>query len=353
MSHRFAALIGTLGAVVLILLGVQEPVAAQAASPSGPKKAVAANSTVAAKVWTPPRTPDGQPDLQGIWTTGNATPFERPKELEGKEFFANEKEAVDFERSHHRDRGAGHYDEEFFEYTGVTLRTSEVVYPPDGKIPPLTPDAAARRDYNVAHKTDSYKYLTTDERCITRGIPAVMFHPMYNHGLQILQTPGYVVITYEMSPRARIIPLDGRPHASPDIRLWNGDSRGHWEGNTLVVDVTNYTDEGSVRSKGLRDYKPNDPGSTTGSGGATAVGGVRQSDALHVVERFTPVDANTINYQVTIDDPKTYTSVWKVELPMNRDEKYRMYEYACHEANYGMVDMLAGARAEEQAEVSR
>jgi hypothetical protein len=211
-------------------------------------------------------------------------------------------------------------------------RRSMVVDPPSGRVP-VRPEAEAKKDYNLIHLTDSWEFHTPWERCITRGVPGGIFPPGYGAGYQILQAPGYVVILYEMIHEARIIPLDGRPHVSSSIRLWNGDSRGRWEGNTLVVDITNYNNKGSIATniatQGMR--------------------GIPQSEALHVVERFTLVDANTINYEVTIEDPHVYTGPWKVAIPMNRDRTYQLFEYACHEGNYGLVNSLSAGRAEDRA----
>jgi hypothetical protein len=168
-------------------------------------------------------------------------------------------------------------------------------------------------------------------RCITRGIPGGMFPAGYNNGYRIVQTPGFVVIVYEMLHETRIIPIDGRPHVGRNIRLWNGDPRGHWEGQTLVVETTNYNDKGSIAT----------------SAATGRIRGIPQSEALHVVERFTRVDANTINYEVTIDDPKVYAKPWKVALPLNQDPNYQIYEYACHEGNYAIPNELSGGRAQD------
>jgi hypothetical protein len=206
-----------------------------------------------------------------------------------------------------------------------------VVQPENGRVP-LRPEAAAKKDYALTHLTDSAENHTPWERCITRGVPAGIFPGGYGAGYEIIQSPGMVVIIYEMIHEARIIPLDGRPRLHSNIRQWNGDSRGHWEDNTLVVEVTNYNSKSSIAtniaSQGMR--------------------GIGQSERLHVVERFTYIDANTIEYEATIDDPDTYTSPWKVAMPINRDPTYRMFEYACHEGNYGLLNTLKGARAEER-----
>jgi len=206
-----------------------------------------------------------------------------------------------------------------------TRRTSLIVDPPEGKIPPQTAEAqqrlAARRAEARTHgPADSYENRSLFERCLTRGVPEGMLPGPYNSNMQLIQTPGYVVIFTEMIHDARVIPIDGRPHASPDIRKWMGDSRGHWEGNTLVVDTTNFSDKTSFRGSGAN---------------------------LHLVERFTRVDADTLEYRFTADDPTTWTRPWTVAFPMVRTEG-PIYEYACHEGNYGLVGILSGARAEER-----
>jgi hypothetical protein len=206
-----------------------------------------------------------------------------------------------------------------------------VIEPKDGKVP-VRPEAEAKRDFNAAHNSDSYEYMSVWDRCITRGVPGGMFPAGYNNAYQIVQIPGYVVITYEMIHNARIIPLDGRPHLPSSVKLWDGDPRGHWEGNTLVVDTTNYNDKGWI-----------------GTSAATGrIKGIPQSEALHVVERFTRVDRNTINYEVTIDDPKVYTKPWKAGLSLNRETNYQIYEYACQEGNHAVENVLSGGRAAEK-----
>jgi len=160
-----------------------------------------------------------------------------------------------------------------------------------------------------------------------------MFPAGYNNAYQIIQAPGQFVIFYEMIHEARIIPIDGRPHLPSSIKQWNGDSRGHWEGNTLVVDTTNYNDKGWIAT----------------SAATGRIKGIPQSEALHVVERFTRVDRDTINYEVTIDDPKYYTKPWKVAVPLNRDPQYQIFEYACQEGNHAVENVLSGGRAQEQA----
>ena len=193
-----------------------------------------------------------------------------------------------------------------------TRQSSLVVDPPDGRVPALTAEGRARATARAARGYDSWQDRSLWERCITRGLP--MIPGPYNNNYQILQTPDNVVILHEMIHDARIVPLDGRPHVGQNIRQWFGDSRGRWEGNTLVVDTTNFTDKANYR------------GSTEG---------------LHLIERFTRVDADTVRYEFTIDDPTTFTKKWTVAIPMARTDE-QIYEYACHEGNYGMVNLLEG-----------
>jgi hypothetical protein len=206
-----------------------------------------------------------------------------------------------------------------------------VVEPADGRVP-LLPTAEKQRDFNL-NNTDGFEFMSPWDRCITRGIPGAMFPAGYNNAYQILQVPGYVVIYYEMIHAARIIPLSGRTHLPSHLRSHDGDSVGRWEGDTLVVDITNYNGRGWI--------------ATNAASGR--IRGVPQSDALHVVERFTRSDADTIHYEVTIDDPKVYTRPWKVSIPLGRDNDYKIFEYACHEGNHAIPNVLSGARANEKA----
>jgi hypothetical protein len=291
------------------------------------------------KVWTPPHTPDGQPDLQGVWTNSTLTPLERPAEFAGKEFLT-EQEAADYIRrllqqvnTDRRDGGAqvdvGRSYNEFWRDRGNDLvadrRSSLIIDPPDGKVPPLTPAAQKRLDeartWMREHATDGPEGRSLAERCIswtTAGPP--MLPGPYNNDMQIVQAQGYVVILNEMIHDVRMIPLDGRPHVSPQIREWMGDSRGHWEGNTLIVDTTNFIDEYSFRG----------------------------SDAnMHLTERFTRTGPDVIQYEFTVDDPTAFTKPWTARIPLNKTHD-PVYEYACHEGNYAMTDILAGARAAEK-----
>ena len=319
-----------------------------ASSAAGQTPAEAAKANPAAK-WTPPRTPDGQPDLQGIWSSSTLTPFERPPELAGKQVLT-QAEAAAYEKQllqrGNRDiRGesadvdvAGAYNELWFDRGKKVVgsrRTSLIVDPPDGRVPPLTPEAQnkldAARAYAKLHPADGPEDRPLAERCLlwpTAGPP--MLPGPYNNNYQIVQGPGYVVILVEMIHDARMIPIDGRPHLPPSIRQWLGDPRGHWEGNTLVVETTNFTDKTSDVGAGLR--------------GPTFRG---SDDRMRLIERFTRVDPNTIRYQFTVDDPTAFTKQWAAEIPMTRIPG-PFLEYACHEGNYAMSGVLAGARAEEK-----
>jgi hypothetical protein len=278
-----------------------------------------------AENWTPPRTPDGQPDLQGIWTNYTATPFEVPDESDTPEFYAGDLDGT----------GRGTGPSSFLTDTTdrqLTKERSLVVDPPNGRVP-IMPWAEERRNYKLAHIQDDWVNFTPWERCITRGVPGGIFPAGYGSGYQILQGPGYVAIVYEMIHEARMIPVDGRPHLGASFRLWNGDSRGHWEGNTLVVDITGYNDKGNVATNVATQR----------------VRAIPQSEELHVVERFTRVDENTINYDVVIEDPKVFAAPWKVAMPLHREPEYQLFEYACHEGNHAVPNTLSAGRARDRA----
>ena len=293
----------------------------------------------AKKAWTPPRTVDGHPDLQGIWDFRSATPLQRPQQFAGREFMTAD-EAAEYERrAAAREDGRPPDDPrteqsvhpvwwlDYGKTVVKTRRTSLIVDPPDGRIPPMTPEGqkrmAARRAEVAAHgPADSYENRSLFERCITRGAPEGLLPGPYNNNLQVLQAPGYVVLFTEMIHDARIVPIDSRPHGR--VRRWMGDPRGHWEGDTLVVDTVNFSDKISFR-------------------GAT--------EKLHLVERFTRLDQDTLEYRFTVDDPDTWTRPWTVAFPMVRTDE-KIYEYACHEGNYGLRNILSNARWEE-AETAR
>jgi hypothetical protein len=216
-------------------------------------------------------------------------------------------------------------------------QASLIVDPPNGRMPPLTSQAQQRvADERKAREgrgpADSYTDRSLYDRCITRGVAGSILPVIYNNGNEIVQAPGYVAIVNEMIHETRVIPLDGRPHVSPDLRLWLGDSRGHFEGDTLVIETTNLTDRTGVGLNG---------------------GGVRHSAAVKITEWLTRTDADTIDYKITIDDPQTWTAPWTMEFPLERDDGYGMFEYACHEGNYALHNILSGARAEERAAAAR
>ena len=300
--------------------------------------------------WTPPRTPDGKPDIQGTFTFSTITPLQRPEALAGKDVLTPE-EAAAFEASENKrlnrdlfdpEKGApsaGYaprsqggvlsYNEFWYERGNQMTedrRTSLIVDPPDGRIP-FTAATRARTPScgrNNSGFADSYEDLSLVDRCIlgfNSGPP--MISSTYNNNLQIVQTRDYVVIFNEMIHDARIVPTDGRPHGT--LPRWTGDSRGRWEGDTLVVETINFRRETSL------------PGS---------------SAATHLVERFTRVDPDTIKYEFTVTDPTTYTRPWTAVMPLRAIDEL-IYEYACHEGNYGMRGILAGARAKEKAEAGK
>jgi hypothetical protein len=211
-----------------------------------------------------------------------------------------------------------------------TRQSSLVVDPPDGRVP-IKAEAEQRRDREIAASDDHPEYASVWDICVTRGVPGGFFPAGYNNAYQIIQTAGYVVIASEMIHEARIIPLN-RPHRPATLTSINGESVGRWEGNTLVVDTANYNDRGMI--------------ATSAATGRMRV--VRQTAAMHVVERFTRVDADTIAYEVTIDDPNVYTRPWKVSMPFSRDDSYQIFEYACHEGNHAIANILKGARIQDK-----
>ena len=285
------------------------------------------------------RTPWGDPDLQGIWSYATFTPLQRPATLAGREFLTPEEVAeqnlADATRasSERRDELSSDrdlalaYNQVWWDRGASTGRTSLIVDPPDGRLPPLTPAAerrqAAQREHRRAHPYDSWQDRPLQERCMTyQRVPPVPSG--YSNTYQIFQAPGQVAILNEMIHDARVVPLDGRPQIDGRIRQWNGDGRGRWDGDTLVVETTHYRDDTTWRGfPGTRD--------------------------LRAVERFTRIDADTIEYRYTIQDAATYTRPFTVELPLISPPGYVIYEYACHEGNYSIANVLAGERAVEAA----
>lgn len=328
-------------AVVTIAISLCVPVAAFGQSASAPDGS------------TMPRTPWGDPDLQGIWDYWTFTPLERPAEFADRDVLTAEEAAVVARQSNEealaRDappppgQVGGYSQAVWTDRARATALTqpSLLVDPPDGKLPPLTPEAQQRA---AAHQSaggypvrlrvggvdaDGPEGRGVSERCVvgfSTGPP--MLPAGYNNNIQLFQAPGYVVILHEMVHDARIITLDGRPGLPTGVRQWLGHSRGHWEGNTLVVDTTNFTDKTGSFSTSFVSW-----GSATG---------------LHLTERFTRVDADTVTYEFTVDDPATFTRPFTGRFPLNRTDA-PLYEYACHEGNHGMFNMLSGARAEERA----
>ena len=319
MCHQHRWFVALLAAVLLSL----QPVSSAGQEPAGAS-------------WTQPRTLWGDPDLQGVWDNATITPLERPTELCDRETLTDEERAALNEESATRaDRtprqgSTGTYNAFWFDRGQSLERKSLIVAPPTGRLPALT-DAAERKFATSTaargrNRVDSWEDRSLRERCI-------IYHPVpglptaYNNNYQIFQSPDYVAILTEEIHETRIIPLDGRPHIPGDIRLWFGDSRGRWEGDSLVVETTNLMDHYDfVLTNGL----------------------ILQDENARIVERFTRVGPDTIEYQFTVHDPTTYTSPWTAVIPMQRNPGL-LYEYACHEGNYSLTHMLGGARADERA----
>ncbi len=315
-------------------------------------------SAASAKTYNPPKTPWGDPDLQGIWPGNMGVPMQRPdsfgtrETLTDAEFAQREEQArkqlaADAESTVTSDTRVGIGPPSYWTERGKpTRQTSLIVDPPNGRLPPITAEEAALRKEARNGKgfpgewrgeASSPADLNIYYRCISRGLLGSIIPVVYNNGNQILQAPGYVVIRNEMIHEARVIPLDGRPHIGNNIREIMGDSRGHWEGNTLVIETRNFTDLDAIGSNGA-GY-PGDPG--------------HHSADMTLIERLTRVAPDTINYEATINDPKTWTKPWTMRIVLKRDDHYQLLEYACHEGNYAMGDILSGARVEEGAAPSK
>jgi hypothetical protein len=283
-----------------------------------------------------PRTPWGDPDLQGTWPGGAvfSVPFERPPELGSRATLSPEEVVKRNAQIDTQLAGVNGVANFWPELGHAPAITSLVVEPENGRLPPLTADGARRaNDWRVRadpnYPAPSAADLRPYDRCISRGVLGSAFPNQYGSGMQIHQSPGFVVIRHEMIHEARIIPLDRRAHVSPAIQSYMGDPRGRWEGDTLVVETTNFN--GRTGS-----YARNGDGNPT-------------STSLKLIERFRLRDAGTLLYEVLIEDPQTFVRPWKVAFPIARDEKYLLYEYACHEGNYAIANILRAARAAERA----
>ncbi len=324
--------------------------AGQTPKPATPTKAAPKPAPAAKAPWTAPKTPWGDPDLQGVWNDATSTPLQRPTGVKEKDVLSDE-EAAEFaqqlEYQLSRDRRDGGpdvdvnraYNEHWMDARRLKItedrRTSLIIDPEDGRIPatvPLTPErekartarAGANARFN-AGLPENYRDFSLPVRCIIRTDSPPYLPTIYNNDFQIFQSPGYVVIAPEMIHSARIIPLDKRPHLPANLRQWLGDTRGHWEGNTLVIETTNFrTDDGVI----FQNANP---------------------ETYRIVERFTRVGPTQINYEFTVSDPNTWTKPWTARIPWNKiDPQEQMYEYGCHEDNYDEVHFLSGARSREK-----
>ena len=291
--------------------------------------------------WTVPRTADGQPDLEGIWTNATITPFERgtafvysggvasPESAAEREFFTEEEAARFAALALEGRERFGYVARSLDAGTGLlsTRQTSLVVDPPDGLVP-IKAWAESDRDHNKMHESDDFLNMTGWDRCISRGVPGSMFPAGYNNAYRFVQTPDTVVILYEVIHDVRIIPVTDQPHIDADIRQWMGDARARWEDDTLVVTTTNFNDKGMI---------------STSSAGAR-LKGIPVSNAHEVVERFTRLSEDELLWEMTVEDPEVYDRPWTVSMPLTRDPDYVMYEYACHEGNRALPLLLRGAR---------
>jgi hypothetical protein len=323
MKKRFRVSLGALAALVVISLAV--PVAGQAPTATSTKT----------DSWTAPRTSWGAPDFQGVWTSDDmrGVPMQRPEEF-GERRLLNDKEFAEREAQNRtaRDREANRVGAFRNEMGTRSFRqTSLVIAPPNGRTPALTPEAdlksAAIRERRGAAPT-SWEDRSLYDRCITRGPLGSILPVIYGNGLRIVQAPDYFVISYEMVHDTRVIPLDGRPHVGAGIRQYMGDARGRWEGNTLVVETTNFPNTIAIGVNG---------------------NGFPTTESLRLVERFTRINEYTINYEVTIEDPKAFTAPWTLLIPLTSQPGYLLLPYECHEGNLAMSNILSAARSWDKA----
>lgn len=360
MSRRLRISLGVLAIVLVVASGLAVWVTARGQSTSASTAAAPGTTQpTAAKDWVPPKTPWGDPDLQGIYNYGTSTPLQRPRQVGDKQVLSEEEAAAlqeEIASRLNRDRRDGgpqadvsrSYNEAWMDSARMRLtadkRTSLIVDPPDGRLPPrvqrpLTPaDQQARaaqemstRRFNAGFQ-ESYRDMDVGNRCIIRRRNEGGGHPylpaIYNNMAQIFQSPGYVVIYAEMIHFARIIPVDGRPHLPENVETWLGDPRGRWDGNTLVVETTNFVGSNEVGRTGV-------------------VYGNANPKTFRIVERFTRVGPDTITYEVTMSDPNTWTRPFTIMVPWNRTNE-QIYEYQCQELNYDMYHWLHGAREREK-----
>ena len=351
MSRRRLVYLSVLAVLATVMSLTSMPVAGQASS-AGPRAAPGSAKPSADRPWTPPRTPWGEPDLQGLWDYRTITPMERPAKFAQKESLteaeAVELEKLDAEENVDRPPRAGDpgtYNQ-FWMDRGTkvigTRRTSLITDQPDGRIPALTAEAKKRQ----AAIAEAQRGVGPDEppvggwaddlsvtvQCILGFNSGPPMHPAaYNNNVEIVQSPGYVTIHNEMNHSVRVVPTDGRPHLPSHIRLWVGDPRGRWEGNTLVVDTTNF-----LRETSFGRY-------------AGAFGRLRGSGPdIHLIERFTRVDADALMYEARVEDATTWVKPWTYAIPMRKSSEL-IYEYACHEGNYSVESILVAARQREKA----
>jgi hypothetical protein len=333
--------------VAVAVLSVAAVFATGKSAAQAPQKAAQPVPSASAKAkYVAPRTPWGEPDLQGTYSNRTLTPFERSPNVAGREFFTPEEVAQMEKRAEERNGGdetrnrgtRGDVERAYNDFWWdpgrkvTTLRTSMVIDPPDGRVPPLT-EAARRRAAEESKRpafrgagaagrgTDSWLDRSTFERCITRGLPAAMTPTAYNNNYRITQSPGYVALEIEMLGGTRVIPTDGRAQIPSSIKQWMGNSVGRWEGDSLVVETVNFTDKVLYRGA---------------------------SDNMHLLERFTRIAPDQIEYRFTVTDPTTFTRPWTAIVPLVVTGE-DIFEYACHEGNYGLSGILSGAREEERA----
>ena len=309
---------------------------------------VTSNLALAQDNWVNSRTPDGQPDLQGIWTNPTITPIERPASLADRAFLTDDEIRAMETRTAQRRLQAdnnievtvggnvGGYNQIWLDSGDTVLstgQTSLIVDPPNGRAP-IRESALQVRDYFFANVENDYIYHTVWDRCITRGVPGSMLPAGYNNAYRIIQTPDTVTIVYEMIHDVRVIPLNKSEHIDERIKLWMGDSLAHWEGETLVIETTNFNDRGMIAN------------STAGG----RLKGVPVTEDLHVEERFTRISEETIIWEVRVTDPEIYTQPFTISMPLTQDPDYVMYEYACHEGNHAIRNILSAGRAREARE---